>query len=220
MEIWLDTANLEWIKQAAAMGILHGVTTNPSIAAKSSLPLEELLDQILDLQEGPVTAQVTGETAPEMVKQAEILHSHSSRIMVKVPVTAEGLKAMHALSKKQIPVMATAVFDVNQALLAARAGAAYIAPYYSRICEEDMNGIEVLKTMLKFLNRYGLNAKLIAASIRSPEQVRECAEMGTHAITVNERVFEKLVEAHPWTVEALNRFAKDWSQRKKSSELF
>ena len=131
MEIWLDTADLKTLEQAKQMGILFGITTNPSIVAKSQWGMEELLEKLLQMQKGPVTAQVTADQAPAMIQQGEALFRFSNRMVIKVPVTAEGLKAIHALTEKKIPVMATAVFDPNQVLLAASAGAQYIAPYFS-----------------------------------------------------------------------------------------
>ena len=204
MEIWLDTANLESISEAESLGVLAGVTTNPTIVAKSSMPIEKLLEKILLRQKGPVTAQVTADQSTQMVTQAKDLFRLSNRIIIKVPVTREGLKAIYLLSQEKIPVMATAIFDTNQVLLSARAGASYIAPYYSRICEAEIDGILAMKEMLKMLHRYQFPAKLIAASLKTPEQVKECAEMGCHAVTLNEKVFAKLIENHPSTMEAIN----------------
>ncbi len=219
MELWLDTANFDVVKTAAQMGIVHGVTTNPSIVAKSNMALEDLLEKLLALQSGPVTAQATGRTADELVAQARSLHAFSPRIIVKIPVTLEGLKAIGQLTQEHIPVMATAVFDLNQTLLAARAGATYIAPYFSRICEDDMDGIEVCKAMLRLLHRYNFFSKLLAASLRTPEQIKECAEFGAHAVTLNDKVFHDFVEDHPMTMESLEKFAKDWKGVKKGKRL-
>ena len=147
MEIWLDTAEVELIESAKGMGILHGVTTNPSIVAKSNVRLEDLLEKLLLIQDGPVTAQVTAQDALKMIEQGESLYQFSNRIMIKVPVTKEGLKAIHGLSLKKIQTMATAVFDSNQVLLAARAGSTYIAPYFFSICEVDMSGMVQFKAL-------------------------------------------------------------------------
>jgi len=219
MELWLDTANLDTVKTAAPLGILHGVTTNPSLVAKSNLPLDQLLEQLLAAQPGPVTAQVTSRSAPEMLAQARALYAFSPRLIVKIPVTAPGLTAIHTLTQEQIPVMATAVFDPNQALLAARAGATYIAPYFSRICDNDMDGIEVFKSMLKMLERYKFSSKLIAASLRTSEQIKECLSLGAHAVTINDKVFGEFVEDHPLTTESLEKFEKDWKSAKKGKKL-
>jgi len=214
MEIWLDTSDLDLIEKAKSLGILHGVTTNPSIAAKSGLSLEDLLSKILAIQPGPVTAQVTAEDAAEMVRQGEALRKFSDRIIVKVPVTAEGLKAIARFNESHIPTMATAVFNLNQVLLAASAKAQYIAPYFSHICEEEREGIEVMQSMLRLLNRYQFSSKIIAASLRTPEQIRECCEMGAHAVTLNGKVFHEFIEDHPQTVKSVDRFNHDWKEAK------
>ncbi len=220
MEIWIDTANLDLIEQAKQMGILYGVTTNPSIVAKSNLSLEDLLEKILAIQEGPVTAQVVARDALKMVEQAESLYKFSNRIIIKVPVTKEGLKAIYELKLKQIPVMATAVFDSNQVLLAARAGALYIAPYFSTICELDMSGVAQFKQMFHLLERYKYPSKLLAASLKSAEQVRECLESGAHAVTLNEEAFLSLIEDNPETLKRVERFEKDWKGAKAGKALF
>jgi len=219
MEIWLDTADLELIESAKQMGILYGVTTNPSIVAQSKEPLEDLLEKILQGQSGPVTAQVTAQDAAKMIQQGEALFQFSHRLIVKIPVIREGLKAIHAMAQKKIPTMATAVFDPNQVLLAARAGATYIAPYFSSICEADLEGAEQFKAMRRLLDRYQFSSKLIAASLKSGEQVRQCIEMGAHAVTLNKEVFLSFIENHPETLKRLDRFAKDWKTAKARRSL-
>lgn len=208
MKIWLDTFRLDLISTAKEMGILSGVTTNPSIVAKSSLSLEQLLQQILSAQEGPVTAQVTADAAPEMIAQGKAFFALSPRLIVKVPVTREGLKAIHRLKQLSIPTMATAVFDGNQVLLAARAGAQYIAPYFSSICESDIDGIALVGKMLDMIHRYRLPSELVVASLRTAEQVKQCAEMGAPHVTLNDKVFQALIEDHPMTVESVQRLKK------------
>jgi transaldolase len=219
MEIWLDTADLELIKNAKQMGVLHGVTTNPSIIAKSQLEPEDLIGKLLLIQNGPVTVQVTANRSAEMIRQGEVVSRFSNRIIIKVPVTREGLKAIHGLASQKIPTMATAVFDVNQVLLAARAGAAYIAPYFSTICEADQDGLEQFKAMFRLIDRYKFTSKLIAASLKSNEHVRQCAEMGAHAVTLKEDVFLAFIEDHPETLKRMDRFSKDWTAAKKQKCL-
>ncbi|MBX7067630.1 MAG: hypothetical protein K1X28_10410 [Parachlamydiales bacterium] len=219
MEIWLDTADFGLIETAKQMGILHGVTTNPSIVAKSKMAIEDLLEKILSVQSGPVTAQVTATDSAKMIEQGIALNQFSNRIIVKVPVTAEGLKAIHALSQKNIPVMATAIFDPNQVLLAARAGAQYIAPYFSSICESDLSGVNEFNSMLKLLRHYRFPSKLIAASLKSPEQVRECFELGADAVTLNPDVFSAFIENHEETVDRVQKFTKDWKGAKPSKKI-
>ena len=218
MQIWLDTAEIPLIERAAKMGVLYGVTTNPSIVAESNMALEDLIESILKIQQGPITVQVTAHDAKTMVQQAEALYRFSDRIVVKIPAMKEGYEAIHSLSGK-IPTMATAIFDVNQVLLAAKAGATYIAPYYSRICEADIDGIEAIRAMLCLLHRYGFTSQLLAASLRSPEQVKELAQMGAHAVTLKEDVFMGLIENNPLTVQSLQRFSHDWGRAKKRGSL-
>lgn len=219
MEIWLDTADLKTIENAKQMGILHGVTTNPTIVAKSKLSLEDLLEKLLKIQDGPVTVQVTANDAKKMVEQGLALKAFSDRILVKVPVTGEGLQAISKMSQSKIPVMATAIFDLTQALLAARAGATYIAPYFSAICELDMSGIEQMSAMIRLLTRYQYPSKLIAASLKSSEQVRDCIQLGVDAVTLNSDVFSAFIENHEETMMRLERFAKDWKTGKESKKL-
>lgn len=219
MEIWLDTADLELIQEAKQMGILYGVTTNPSIVSKSKEALEDLLKNILDLQNGPVTAQVTVADAATMIRQGEALFQFSNRIVVKVPVTSQGLQAIHALSKKGVPVMATAVFNLNQVLLAAKAGAIYIAPYFSSICEADIEGIEQFKAMFRLIVQYQFPVKLLAASLKSGEHVRQCAEIGIHAVTLNREVFSSFIEDDAETKKRIDRFAEDWKTAKERKSL-
>jgi len=210
MEIWLDTWNLKAVQKAQQMGILHGVTTNPSIAAKSGMALDDLLQMLLKVQNGPVTAQVVAKKAEEMIQQGEALAKLSNRIFVKIPVTRDGLQAIYQLSQQKIPVMATAVFDSTQALLAARAGAQYIAPYFSHICEADQDGINELRMMIQLRDRYHYPSKIIAASLRSTEHVRECCSIGVDAVTMNEKLFDEYLEDHPMTIKAQERFDREW----------
>lgn len=215
MQIWLDTADQARIQKAKQMGILYGVTTNPTIVARSGLGLEDLLESLLRWQEGPVTAQVTGENADIMIQQGQALFDFSSRLVIKVPVTEEGLKTLHALSQKKIPTMATAVFEPGQVLLAASAGATYIAPYFSRIYESDLDGLEALKSMMRLLQNYRFSSKLLAASLRSSEQVRQCIELGADAVTLNNEVFDAFIENHAQTLEMVDRFSQDWTKAAK-----
>ncbi|MBU6383483.1 MAG: hypothetical protein KGQ49_05105 [Verrucomicrobia bacterium] len=219
MEIWLDTADAALVEQTKEMGILHGVTTNPSILAQSKLSAEEALEKLLQAQNGPVTAQVTASQSDKMIEQGLALHQFSHRIIVKVPVTKEGLKAIYALSQKKVPIMATAVFTSPQVLFALRAGAQYVAPYFSSICESDPTGVSEFNKMLKLLRHYQFPAKLIAASLKSTEQVQECLDAGADAITLNPALFAAWIQDHEDTVERLQKFAKDWKGAKPSKKI-
>lgn len=216
MEIWLETSNLEAVQKAHRMGVLHGVSTNPTIAARAGLPLEELLKKLLDSQDGPVAAQVVSAKADTMILQGLALASFSDRMVVKVPVTREGLQAIHQLSQKKIPVIGTAVFDLNQTLLAARSGADYISPCFSHICEAEQDGIEVIRAMVRLLRDYGFPARILAASLRSTQQARDCCSLGIHAVDLNEALFEEYVQDHPMTVKTLKGFDRDWKTAVKS----
>ena len=219
MEIWLDSVDLALIEKANQMGILHGVTTNPTIVSQSAHNLEDLLSKILDLQKGPLAVQVTGKESGSMIVQGKALHAYSNRILVKISATGEGIKAIHALTGLKIPTMAADVFDQNQVLLAARAGAEYAAPCYSGICEADMNGSEALKAMLRLLHRYNYSSKILASSLKTPEHLKECSEMGTHGAAIDEKVFAELIEDHPMTLKSVNRFVKDWKKAKERKVL-
>lgn len=212
MELWLDTANLSAIEQVQKLGVLHGVTTNPSLAASSGKTLAELLSLLLKIQNGPVAVQVLAANCKEMINQAEKLRSFSDRLIIKIPVTREGLHAISVLSKKGIPVMATAIFDANQIHLAAIAGARYLALYYSKICDADINGLEIFNNMLKLLKNYRYPSKVIAASLRSSDQVSTCAQFGVDAVTMEEQVFDSYLEDNPSTLEALAKFQSDWKK--------
>lgn len=216
MEIWLETANFGAVQKAHQLGVLHGVATNPTIAARSGLALEDLLRKLLDAQEGPVAAQVVSAKADTMIQQGVALASYSDRIVVKVPVTREGLQAIHILSQRKIPVIATTVFDLSQALLAARSGASYISPYFSHICEADQDGIEVIRSMARLLHDYGYPAKILASSLRSTQHAHECCSLGLDAIALNENLFDEYVQDHPMTVKALKTFDRDWKTAAKS----
>jgi transaldolase len=216
MEIWLETANVGAVQKAQQLGVLHGVVTNPTIAARSGLSLEDLLQKLLEAQTGPVAAQVVSAKAETMIQQGLALASYSDRMIVKVPVTREGLQAIHVLSQKKIPVIATAIFDLNQALLAARSGASYVSPYFSHICEADQDGIEVIRSMVRLFSDYGYPSKILASSLQSTQHVVECSTLGLDAVAFNENLFDEYVQDHPMTMKTLKTFERDWKTAVKS----
>jgi TalC/MipB family fructose-6-phosphate aldolase len=218
MQIWLDSINLELIRKAKKLGVLYGVTTNPSLLSRSPRPFETI-QALLDAQEGPITVQVIAEEAPEMIHQGKQLHEISSRIIVKVPVTTEGLETIHALSKNNIRTMATVVFHPHQALLASLAGADYIAPYLSHMQKSDPDALSQLETMLKVVNHYGMKTKILVASLRTQDQISLCLKMGAHAITLKDAIFKEMVEDHEMTLQRVEIFTKDWSAQ-QSPNLF
>jgi transaldolase len=216
MEIWLETSNLGMVQKANQMGVLHGVATNPTIAARSGLALEDLLQKLLTAQSGPVAAQVVSNKAEAMIQQGAAFAVFSDRMVVKIPVTREGLQAIHELSQRKIPVIATAVFDLNQTILAARAGATYISPYFSHICEADQDGIEVLRSMVNLLKQYGYSSQIIATSLKSIQQALDCSALGVHGVIFNDGLFDEYVADHPMTVKALKTFDRDWKSAAKN----
>ncbi len=210
MDIWLDTTNIEAIQEAVRFGLLCGVTTNPSLIAKSRRRLEDVLKDLLHYQEGPVTAQVMANGTHEMVQQGQYLYSFSNRLIIKIPLTKNGLEAIHLLSRQGIPTMATVIFHPHQALMAAKAGADYVAPYLGRLEETGGNPWEMLKYLVHIFQTYQLKTKILGASLRGIEHVMQCAEAGIHGVTVKEDVFAKLMTSEAMTLQGVEQFAKDW----------
>lgn len=210
MDIWLDTANIATIQKAIRFGLLAGVTTNPTIISESRKSLENVLEDLLHYQEGPITAQVVAEQTAEMVQQGQNLFNFSNRIIVKIPVTKQGLEAIYLLSRQGIPTMATTLFAPRQALMAALAGADYIAPYLSRLEKAGEDPWTVLSTMSRILHNYRLKTKILGASINSVEQVLKCAEIGIYGVTLKEEIFDRLIEDHSMTIQNVQKFSEDW----------
>ena len=220
MEIWADSTDFDFIKTMKQLGILHGVTTNPSLVASCCYSLEELLVHLLQRQDGPIAAQVVAEKAEEMKKQGDLLYSFSPRIIVKVPVTSEGVQAIQYLSDKGVPVMATAIFAPYQALFAFKAGAQYLAPYIGRIADMGDNPFDTVAYIQKIQKNYNYSGKIIAAGIRTAEQVTQCAKLGVSAITFARKIYYQITENHPGTLQALKDFSQDWENVKESPALF
>lgn len=210
MKLWLDTVDINGVLKGNKLGILSGVTTNPTLIAESKRHVKPVLHDLLYHQKGPVTVQVVGDIAEEMVREGREYFSFSDRLIIKIPVTPNGLEAIHLLSNLEIPTMGTAVFNSKQALLAALAGADYIAPYLGRIEREGENPWELLKSVLKIFQNGQFKTKILAASLPSCDYVIRCAEIGIHAVTVKESVFEKLIETDPLTEKAVEKFNSDW----------
>jgi transaldolase len=212
MELWLDSAHRGVIREAAALGVLHGVTMTPALIAASSMSLEPLLKELLDVHQGPIALDSMGSKSEEIVKYSEALHRFSPRMISKVPVTREGLRAIAILSQKQIPVMAAGVFDAIQLLLAARAGAGTIAVHYARICESEEDGVEVFQKMIELLRRYRYPSKILAAFLSTSEQVHTCAGLGADGVSMRAHIFAQTVRDHPWTLEEVSQLKKDWGK--------
>lgn len=199
MELWLDTCSFSIIEEADDMGILCGVTTNPKILKSSSLSPFKTIEKLLEIQKGPVTWQVDSSKAHDIINEGKYFSSVSSRIIVKIPVTKEGLKAIHRLSKENIATMATVIFDPFQALLAFKAGALYAAPYIGRMEDARLDPFDLLK---KTTSR----GNILAASLRTLDHYIKCLELDCKAATINEKLFEKMLLDNPLTLKSIQEF--------------
>jgi len=210
MEIWLDSINLALIEKACHLGILRGVTTNPSLLSRAKNHAQTL-EQILHLQPGPVTVQVTSRDSHTMIKQGKFLYEISDRIITKIPLTEEGLKAIKELSKHSIPTMATMIFHARQAFLAISAGAKFVAPYLGGMLQEEPNAWSELEDIYKFIQRYHFSAKILVASLQNLEQVDTCARMGLHAVTLKDHLFNALIQDDEMTLQREENFLLEWN---------
>ncbi len=212
MEIWLDTSNDSVVINAERLGIIEGVTTNPTILAQSKAPLQETIRNLLKAQKGLVAIQILADDVEGMCKQARMLYAFSNRILVKIPVTQNGICAIFALSQEGIPTLATAIFELQQALLAFKAGASYLAPYLGRIADTGESPIQVISHMHALKLQYGFKGKIMGAGIRELSTALECIKAGICAITLSEKIFTELVQDSESTLQALDKFAADWSK--------
>jgi transaldolase len=212
MNIWLDTTEKMPIQKAKRLGLLAGITTNPQLIVQAKRLLKDILKDLLDEQEGPVAVQVVASQASEMVQQGEKLYNFSNRLIVKVPVNEQGLEAIHLLSCQGIPTIATVVFHPRQALVAALAGAKYVAPYISRLEQAGEDPWERLQQMQCLFKQYNLETKILGASLKDVEQVLKCAEIGINSVTIKESVLEQLIGEHPLTTERVNYFTTEWEK--------
>ena len=214
MKFFIDTANFDDIKAAYEMGFIAGVTTNPSLIVKEKRDLHEVIQQIADLVEGPVSAEVIATTAPEMVKEAHELIKLGDNVVIKVPMTAEGLKAVAVLSKEGIKTNVTLIFSANQALLAAHAGATYVSPFVGRVDDISMDGIQLIEDIAEIFMIHNISTEIIAASVRTPMHMTQCAKAGAHIATVPFNVLQQSLK-HPLTDAGLARFLADWEAANK-----
>ena len=214
MKFFIDTANFDDIKAAYEMGFIAGVTTNPSLIVKEKRDLHEVIQQIAELVEGPVSAEVIATTAPEMVKEAHELIKLGDNVVIKVPMTAEGLKAVTILSKEGIKTNVTLIFSANQALLAARAGATYVSPFVGRVDDISMDGIQLIEDIAEIFMVHNIATEIIAASVRTPMHMTQCAKAGAHIATVPFNVLQQSLK-HPLTDAGLARFLADWEAANK-----
>jgi len=211
MKFFIDTANVEEIKKAWALGVIDGVTTNPSLISKEGKDPIELLKEICSIVNGPVSAEAVSMISDEMVKEAEILSKIHENIVVKIPMIEQGLKAVRRLSAMGIKTNVTLIFSSIQALLAAKAGATYVSPFVGRLDDISHNGMGIVSEIVDIFANYMFDTEIIVASIRNPLHVLESAKMGAHIATIPYSVIIQLIK-HPLTDIGIERFLKDWEK--------
>lgn len=213
MEFFLDTANVEEIKEISSIGILDGVTTNPSLVAQSGRDFHEVIHEICEIVDGPVSAEVISTNAEMMIEEGRTLAGIHKHVVVKCPCTPDGLKACAFLSDQEIPVNVTLIFSPVQALLAAKAGAAYVSPFVGRLDDIAQIGIQTIEDIRTIFDNYDFETAILAASIRHPAHVLEAALAGADVATIPYKVMKQLFK-HPLTDSGLSKFLKDWNQQK------
>ena len=211
MKFFVDTAEIAEIRELAATGLLDGVTTNPSLIAKSGRKILEVIAEICEVVQGPVSAEVAATEYKAMMAEAAVLKKIASNVAIKVPLTPDGLKACYALSQEGTAVNVTLCFSAAQALLAAKAGAAFISPFIGRLDDIGQDGMELIRQIRTIYNNYGFKTQILAASIRSPLHLVEAAMIGADVATVPFEVIEKMLK-HPLTDSGLKKFLDDWAK--------
>ena len=211
MKFFLDTANVDDIRKANDMGVICGVTTNPSLIAKEGRDFKQVVAEIASIVEGPISGEVKATTtdAEGMIKEGREIAKIHKNMVVKIPMTVEGLKACHALASEGIKVNMTLIFSANQALLAARAGAAFVSPFLGRLDDISTRGTDLIEEVAQIFNIHGIQTEIIAASVRHPMHVTECALAGADIATVPYKVIEQMTK-HPLTDQGIEKFRKDY----------
>ena len=209
MRLFLDTANIEEIREAARMGVIAGATTNPTLMAKEAgVSYRERVIEICETVRGPVSAECTSRDVPGLIEEARLIAAWHPHVVVKIPVDANGLEATSLLSKEGVKINMTLVFSANQALLAALAGATYVSPFVGRLDDAGQDGMEVVRQAVEIFDRYHLPAQVLAASIRNPPHVVQAAQAGAHIATVPYTVLQAMLK-HPLTDVGIERFLAD-----------
>ena len=211
MKFFIDTASVQEIREAAALGLLDGVTTNPSLLSKETGDPREILREITKIVDGPVSAEVTALDHDGMVSQGLELRKIAENIVVKIPMTLEGLKALRTLSNQGIPTNCTLIFSATQALMAAKAGATYASPFVGRLDDVSTDGMQLIEQICTIYRNYDYETQVLVASVRHPIHVVQSALMGAHVVTMPAKVIQQLA-AHPLTDIGLERFLADWEK--------
>ena len=217
MKLYLDTANISSIRRFNQMGILDGVTTNPSLISKEAGEFEEIVEEICKEVKGPVSVEVVGTDYETMVQEAKQFSKFAPNVVVKIPIIPEGLRAVKTVSRLGIPVNVTLIFSANQGLLAAKAGASYVSPFIGRLDDIGHRGMDVVEDLVKIFGNYKMKAEVLVGSIRHPLHVIEAARAGASIATMPPEVMEKMVQ-HPLTDIGLKRFLDDWAKAKKKEK--
>jgi transaldolase len=210
MRFFLDTANIEHIKEANEMGVICGVTTNPSLVAKEGRDFNEVIKEITEIVDGPISGEVISEDAVGMIKEGREISAIHKNMIVKIPMTAEGLKATKVLSKEGIKTNVTLIFSATQALLAANAGATYVSPFLGRIDDISMDGMELVRNIADIFAIHGIETEIIAASVRNPIHVIQAAQAGADISTTPYSLVMQMIK-HPLTDQGLEKFKADWA---------
>ncbi|NPV69745.1 MAG: fructose-6-phosphate aldolase [Firmicutes bacterium] len=212
MKIFIDTANIEEIREAASWGVLAGVTTNPSLVAKEkTADMKQVVKKIAEIVKGPLSAEVLSLDADGMVREGRELAAVAPNVVVKIPMTAEGLKAVYRLTAEGIKTNVTLIFSANQGLLAAVAGATYVSPFVGRIDDINMDGMQVVSDLVTVFRNYGIKTQVIAASMRHPAHVTQAALAGADVATIPFAVLQQMMK-HPLTDQGIKRFLDDWAK--------
>ena len=211
MKLFLDTANVEEIRKVNELGVICGVTTNPSLIAKEGKVFEDVIREITSIVDGPISAEVVAADAEGMIKEAKQLCAIHPNIVIKIPITEEGLKAVKQLTALGIHTNVTLIFSPAQALLAAKAGATYVSPFIGRLDDISDNGISVIDDIATIFEIHGIQTEIIAASIRGPQDVTDAAKHGAHIATVPYKVIMQMLK-HPLTDIGIRKFMDDWNR--------
>ena len=217
MKFFLDTANVDKIREFAELGMVDGVTTNPTLIAKEGRDFYEVIKEICSIVDGPVSAEVTALDAEGMIKEARELSKLADNVVIKIPMTKEGMKAVNVLSKEGIKTNVTLIFSANQALMAAKAGATYVSPFVGRLDDIGQNGMELIAEIVQIFRNYDIKTEVIVASVRHPIHVIESAKLGADIATIPFAVLDKMFN-HPLTDKGIDAFMKDWEEYMKNKE--
>ena len=216
MKIFLDTANLDAIKKYNDMGLVDGITTNPTLLSKEKGNPAEIMRQIVKMVKGPVSLEVVGTTAAEMLEEAHRLKKYGQNVVVKIPMIPDGLKAVKKLKEEGIQTNVTLIFSANQAILAAKAGAAYVSPFIGRLDDAGQDGMGLIREIVQIFKNYQFDTNVLVASVRHPLHVIDAGKIGAHVVTLPPDILGKMM-SHPLTDKGLSAFLSDWEKVKKEN---